>query len=380
MAEPCIPYPYPTRDCMAEPCSWQARAAHHAAACSGYSSQMRASCCSPAWWHPGRHTCAPRSAPACAPPAPVALASDQGASAPRKQRRSKPPVLHARRLGAAAARRGARASRSKLQGSRVRPSLANTQLAPPRAQPRPPPLSGPHTHLDGCGGRGCSRSWPLGLAACARCGRFAPSLHPRPLCARTGIERRRRRVYAGPVSRATRRAGRMPASLCQARPMRRLRCARARRAPARAPPHGVQQSAAARRALRRPPCEHHLRRLPTSLALCSRGALSASCALPRRLSFRLRAQPRRAPWLRHPRPGVMQCPRLWQGGRIHQPGPWQAVVLSAACGMHRRARKSCQDPQQARSAADRHTGAVRAARAHMTSLNKARPPAALPTV
>jgi len=47
MAEPCIPYTYPTNDRMAEPCSWQARAAHRAATRSGYSSQMRASSAAP---------------------------------------------------------------------------------------------------------------------------------------------------------------------------------------------------------------------------------------------------------------------------------------------------------------------------------------------
>ena len=154
--------------------------------------------CSPAWWHPGRRACAARSAPAQAPPAPVALASDQGANAARRQRRGKPPALNARRLGAAAARRGARASRSKLQGSRVRPSLANTEPAPPRAQPRPPPLSRPYAHLDGCGRRRCPRSWPLGLAACARRATFAPSHRPWPHRGRTAVERRRRRGRCAP--------------------------------------------------------------------------------------------------------------------------------------------------------------------------------------
>jgi hypothetical protein len=247
--------------------------------------------CSPAWWHPGRRACAARSAPAQAPPAPVALASDQGANAARRQRRGKPPALNARRLGAAAARRGARASRSKLQGSRVRPSLANTEPAPPRAQPRPPPLSRPYAHLDGCGRRRCPRSWPLGLAACARCGRFAPSLHPWPLCARTGIERRRRRGRCAPgtagqgVCRACLPRARAALAACR-HPCAPGICDKRDRAAHGAPalgghPHArcpMASSGARRRGGRCPglPVSTRLRRLPTSMALFSRGALSAS--------------------------------------------------------------------------------------------------------
>jgi hypothetical protein len=117
----------------------------------------------------------------------------------RLQRRGRPPALDEWKPGAAAARRGARASRSKLQGSRVRPSLADTQLAPPCARSRPPPPSQPHMRLECCSGRRrCPGRWPLGLAACARCTRFAPSLHPWPHRARTGIERRRRRGRCAP--------------------------------------------------------------------------------------------------------------------------------------------------------------------------------------
>jgi hypothetical protein len=129
----------------------------------------------------------------------AALAPDQVAGAARQQRRGRLAALDAGKFGAAAYRRGARVSRSKLQSCRVRPCIANTQLAPPRARSRPLPPSRPHMRLDCCAGRRrCPGRRPLGLAACARCGRFAPSLYPRPHHARTGIERRRRRGRCAP--------------------------------------------------------------------------------------------------------------------------------------------------------------------------------------
>ncbi len=115
MAEPCKPFSFPTRDRLAEPCSWQARAAHHAAACSRPGSQVRASCCSHggAWWRRADDRARLRERRR----RPLRLHLDQVAGAPRQQRRGRPLA----------------AQRSKLQGSRVRPCLADTQLAPPRA-------------------------------------------------------------------------------------------------------------------------------------------------------------------------------------------------------------------------------------------------------
>jgi len=60
--------------------------------------------------------------------------------------------------------------------------------------------------------------------------------------------------------------------------------------------------------------------------------------------------------------------------------PWRAVPLSAACGMHRCAVRPCEEPRRARSAAARHTGALRVARVDMNSRNRAWRPAALSTV
>ena len=127
---------HPTNDRMAKPCSWpepptmQLPSAAPARKC--------ASCCSPAWRRPGRCESALSSAPARAP-SPAEVALDQVAGAPRLQRGGRPPSLDAGGLAAAAARRGARASRSKLQGIHVRPCLAGIQLAPPRARALPPP-------------------------------------------------------------------------------------------------------------------------------------------------------------------------------------------------------------------------------------------------
>ncbi len=117
------------------------------------------------------------------------------------ERRQRPPHMHltglpARPASSAGADGSAR--RSKLQGSHVCPCLADAHLLR-RARSRTLPPSRPHTRLDCCcGGRWCPRHWPLGLAACTRCARLAPSLYHRPHRARTAVERRRRRVRCAP--------------------------------------------------------------------------------------------------------------------------------------------------------------------------------------
>jgi len=141
-----------------------------------------------------------------------------------------------------------------------------------RARGRCRRCSRPHMHLDSCCGgrlpppsaarpcRLCAPRQvcpePISMATLRPHGRRAAAAQG-SLCARD----RRTRCMPGLSPTRARRAGRMPAPLCAqhpnaARPPRRRRCARARRAPTWAPPHGVQRSAPTRRALPEPPAAH----------------------------------------------------------------------------------------------------------------------------
>ena len=155
-------------------------------------------------------------------------------------------------------------------------------FAPLRARLRPPPPSQPHMRLDSCCGRRARpRRRPLGLAACARCGSFAPSLHPWPHCVRTGIEWQRRRGRCAPrtagqgVCRACLPRARATLAAC------RHPCARrGRRAADAAPAFGGHP---------------HGRRPVASSGARRRGGRCPGLPLqrgPARLSLRLSARPR----------------------------------------------------------------------------------------
>jgi len=177
-------------------------------------------------------------------------------------------------------------------------------FAPLRARLRPPPPSQPHMRLDSCCGRRARpRRRPLGLAACARCGSFAPSLHPWPQCVRTGIEWQRRRGRCAPrtagqgVCRACLPRARAALAVCRHPCARSIREGRGRRAADAAPAlgghrHGrrpVASSGARRRGgrcpglplrtrLRRPPYQHSVVRSrgPVGLSACGRGCARLS--------------------------------------------------------------------------------------------------------
>ncbi len=118
------------------------------------------------------------------------------------------------------------------------------------------------------------------------------------------------------LSPARARRARRMAPLCAqhprgARPLRRWRCARARRAPTQAPPHGVRRSAPAQRALPRPPAAHPAARPPVPALRCSRARpCPPQCARPRRRAPDPPAQRAAAhpcPSLGHPCPGAGTC-------------------------------------------------------------------------
>jgi len=170
------------------------------------------------------------------------------------------------------------------------------------------------------------------------------------------------------LSPARARRARRMAPLCAqhprgARPLRRWRCARARRAPTQAPPHGVRRSAPAQRALPRPPAAHPAARPPVPALRCSRARpCPPQCARPRRRAPDPPAQRAAAhpcPSLGHPCPGAGTCRycilakqkhAVSCAGTLHvlscystnlnQTCPWQAVPLSVARGTHRRARRA----------------------------------------
>jgi hypothetical protein len=158
----------------------------------------------------------------------------------RLQRRGRPPALNAGKLGAAAAaRHGARACRSKLRGSRIRPCLPTHSLLGARAiaaaatqpashalrQLRLPPSLPPPSAARPC--RLCSLRQvcpePISLAASRPHGHRAAAARG-SMCA----QERRTRCLQGLSPRRARRAGRMLAPLCAqhrrgARPPRRWR-------------------------------------------------------------------------------------------------------------------------------------------------------------
>ncbi len=104
------------------------------------------------------------------------------------------------------------------------------------ARSRPPPPCPPGPRLNSCcGRRGCPRRRGLGLAACARYGSFAPSLHSRPDCIRARIERQRRgsRGAPGAAGRGVRRVRAPPRARAAPRAPGRLRGPRSRRRRAR---------------------------------------------------------------------------------------------------------------------------------------------------
>ncbi len=329
---------------------------HHAAARSRSSTQVRASF---AARHGGARAAAHALHRACLRERRRRTPRSHLTRAPARPASSAGLAASARhkRLGAAAARCGARACRSKLRSSRVRPCLADTQPAPSRARSRLPPLSRTHTRLDSCGGRrGCPRRRPLGFAACARCGRFAPSLYPWPHRARTAIARRWRggrcasRSARRGVCRACLPDARVALAVCQHRCAPSSRDGRGRGAAGAGPalgehPHGRRPMASSGARRRSGPCPSRplhtqLRRRHRQGVRLGRGpvGLSAHGRGAARLSLRLSEQPR-VPLLERGIRALAQA----QAAMLHSSqadhavaAPWRDALSSAVTGQTRK--------------------------------------------
>ncbi len=370
---------------MAEPCSWQARAAYHAASRGRARSQVPARCCSHggAWRRPagGRARLRERRR------RPLRLHLDQVAGAPRQQRRGGSLALNAAGCKAAVSA-PALPTHSLLRRARRRGRRHPAGLTRIRQPPR------------------LALCLPLTARPCRLCA--LRQVHPEPIPLATSrphghsaaaargslyAQDHQTRCMQGLSPARARRAGRMPAPLCQARPPRRWRCPHVRRASTRASPRGVQRSAPALRALSRPPAAHPAALHRVSAGLPSRARPSRpQCARTRRRAPKLPIQcaaARPAPWSQHPCPGAgtcrsylpkqqhavsmpwhHACPELWQGSPVNQyvygePFPCQQPAAFAAhrrtaccggahalakqgtvasCAAHCKARPLCQGP------------------------------------
>ena len=178
------------------------------------------------WRRLGRRARAALSVSARAPPAPSRACSYQVAGALPQQCRGQTASARcgANERGSISPRRAHKPQQALRQ---PHPPLPCRPIASPAAYAVAAATTyRPYMHLDSCCGRqACARRRPPGLAACARCARFAPepisSATSRPhgcsaaaaqgaLCAR---DRLRRCLQGLSPARAC-RAGRMPACLC----------------------------------------------------------------------------------------------------------------------------------------------------------------------
>jgi hypothetical protein len=187
--------------------------------------------CRPAWWRPGRRACAPSSVPARAPPAHAALAPDQGAGAPRQQRRA------GRQCWTQEAWRGGgslRRARMPQQAARQpRPPLPCRHTARSAARAIAAAATQPASHAS----RQLQLLPGLPLLAAARpCHLCALlQLRPEPIHLATSrphghsaavargsmcVQERQTRCMQGLSPRRARRAGRVPAPLCAQQPRR----------------------------------------------------------------------------------------------------------------------------------------------------------------
>jgi hypothetical protein len=306
-ADLCQPCPCPIGDHIAEP--RLPELAQHAAAPASKCARAAAA---PPMVAPGppRSRCAERACASAAGAQITTLILDQVA-APLAARGQAASAQRGEAGRGSSSPRCAHMPQQAARQPRLPASALPTQPAPPRARSRPLPPSRPHTRLDSCGcRRACPRRQPLGLAACARCGRFAPSLYPWPHRARTAIERQRRGGRCAPrtarrgVCRACLPDARAALAVCRHTCAPSTRDRRGRRAAGAEPalgghPHGrrpVASSGARRRGghCPAPPLRARLRRRYQQGVRLARGPvrLRARGRGAARLSLRPSAQPR----------------------------------------------------------------------------------------